>query len=304
MLRSTSSSGTKRFDAGHWAERIFVSALFACPAGAPRNEQGINDLSTIPKRLDSLGKTALYPSHSRIPQVLLFEFLELSRCIWESLKIYYQYCMPGKNSVPGAVIAIQTFGDFLGFNPHGHVLVTDGCFPELGLFKVAPAVRLKYLEKIFRSKVFTLLLAKGKITPDLINLLKSWKHSGFQVFCGPRIHPREKASMENLARYIIRASFSQERMTYLPEESWIIYRSKDNRQEKIFDALDWLAAMCSHIPDQREQMVRYYGFYSNVSRGLRQKENEDALYSLTIYGNTLCAASSSGEADCSLFCNY
>jgi len=24
-------------------------------------------------------------------------------------------------------------------------------------------------------------------------------------------------------------------------------------------------------------MVRYYGFYSNVFRGLRQKENEDAL---------------------------
>jgi len=30
--------------------------------------------------------------------------------------------------------------------------------------------------------------------------------------------------MENLARYIIRASFSQERMTYRPEESPIIYR--------------------------------------------------------------------------------
>jgi hypothetical protein len=35
--------------------------------------------------------------------------------------------------------------------------------------------------------------------------------------------------------------------------------------------------MTSHIPDQREQMVRYYGFYSNVSRGLRQKENQDNL---------------------------
>jgi len=31
--------------------------------------------------------------------------------------------------------------------------------------------------------------------------------------------------MENLARYIIRASFSQDRMTYLPKESKIIYRS-------------------------------------------------------------------------------
>ncbi len=38
------------------------------------------------------------------------------------------------------------------------------------------------------------------------------------------------------------------------------------------DALDWLAAMTTHIPDQGEQMVRYYGFYNNVSRGLRQKK--------------------------------
>jgi putative transposase len=78
--------------------------------------------------------------------------------------------------------------------------------------------------------------------------------------------------MENLARYITRASFSQERMTYLPEESPIIYRSKDNRQEKIFDALDWLAAMISHTPDHGEQMVRYYDFfYGSFSRGHRQK---------------------------------
>ena len=83
--------------------------------------------------------------------------------------------------------------------------------------------------------------------------------------------------MENLARYIIRASFSQELMTYLPEESKIVYRSKDHRQEKTFEALDWLAAMTSHIPNQGERMVRYYGFYSNASRGHRQKENTDGL---------------------------
>jgi len=36
-----------------------------------------------------------------------------------------------------------------------------------------------------------------------------------------------------------------------------------------------LAAMCSHIPNKGEQMVRYYGFYSNVSRGDRKKEGSD-----------------------------
>jgi len=46
--------------------------------------------------------------------------------------------------------------------------------------------------------------------------------------------------MENQARYIIRASFSQERMTYLPEGIRIIYRLKDKRQEKIIDAVAWL----------------------------------------------------------------
>jgi hypothetical protein len=44
--------------------------------------------------------------------------------------------------------------------------------------------------------------------------------------------------MENLARYMIRASFSQERMTYLQDESKVVYRSKDGKNEKTFDALE------------------------------------------------------------------
>ncbi len=41
-----------------------------------------------------------------------------------------QAACAGRRSRPcrGAVIAIQTLGDFLGFNPHLHVLCSDGCF--------------------------------------------------------------------------------------------------------------------------------------------------------------------------------
>ncbi|NLN61137.1 MAG: hypothetical protein GX147_10700 [Deltaproteobacteria bacterium] len=42
--------------------------------------------------------------------------------------------------------------------------------------------------------------------------------------------------MENLARYIIRASFSQERMKYLDQEGKVIYRSKDGKNHKPFPA--------------------------------------------------------------------
>jgi len=44
-----------------------------------------------------------------------------------------------------------------------------------------------------------------------------------------------------------------------------------------FDALEWIAAMCSHVPNKGEQMVRYYGFYSNVSRGKRKNQDQDDL---------------------------
>jgi len=102
---------------------------------------------------------------------------DLSRCARETLKLFYQ-CASGKeNAASGAVIAIQTFGDFLGFNPHCPVLVSDGCFYEPGSFSVALPLERKGLEKLFRSKVLKLLLAKGKITPGggkYVRLL--WTH--------------------------------------------------------------------------------------------------------------------------------
>jgi hypothetical protein len=152
---------------------------------------------------------------------------------------------------------VQTFGDFLGFNPHGHILVTDGCFYGKGMFRVAPPLELKKLEAIFRHKVFCMLIARGKISREMIAMLSTWRHSGFNVFCGNRIQPKEKEVMETLARYIIRASFSQERMQYLADEGTVIYSAKDDKDRKVFDAPEWLAVMCSHVPNREEQMVRY-----------------------------------------------
>mgnify|MGYP001062314140 CR=1 FL=1 len=40
-------------------------------------------------------------------------------------------------------------------------------------------------------------------------------------------------------------------------------------------ALEWLAAMFSHVPNKGEQKVRYYGYYSNVVRGKQKKADTD-----------------------------
>ena len=75
--------------------------------------------------------------------------------------------------IPGAVIAVQTFGDFLGFHPHLHILCRGGCFYGNGMFRVTPLFELKHLEEIFMREVFKMLLSKEKITPELVDMHKT-----------------------------------------------------------------------------------------------------------------------------------
>jgi hypothetical protein len=46
-------------------------------------------------------------------------------------------------------------------------------------------------------------------------------------------------------------------------------------QRRFLPVLDWIAAITAHIPDKGEQLVRYYGYYSNVSRGKRKKNKAE-----------------------------
>jgi hypothetical protein len=44
----------------------------------------------------------------------------------------------------------------------------------------------------------------------------------------------------------------------------------------VFDALDFLAEVTQHIPDPGEHLIRYYGWYSNKSRGRRARDQRAA----------------------------
>ena len=63
------------------------------------------------------------------------------------------------------------------------------------------------VETLFQRTAFKMLLAKGKITREMVAMLSNGRLFGFHVFCGNRISPNDETAMENLARYIIRASY-------------------------------------------------------------------------------------------------
>jgi Zn finger protein HypA/HybF involved in hydrogenase expression len=214
-----------------------------------------------------------------IPKIIRIYFLfdrallkDLARIAWEVLSCYYKNSVSKEGTTPAAICSIQTFGDMLGYNPHLHILCADGGFGERGIFYAAADLDGPALEPLFRHKILSMLKRRGLITDRVIELISNWRHSGFNVYCGDRIYPRDGQSMENISRYIIRASFSTERLNYISEDSRVIYKSKTGNDTKEFEALDFIASITSHIPNRNEQTVRYLGYYSNVSRGKRKKQ--------------------------------
>ena len=113
-----------------------------------------------------------------------------------------------------------------------------------------------------------LLLAEEKITQHTVELLLSWRHSGFSVFAGDVVEPDDRAGLERLAAYILHAPFSQARIAYNRQARTVTcYRRKVKPGQApavIRPALDWLADLTLHIPERGQQLVRYYGRYANV----------------------------------------
>jgi len=115
-----------------------------------------------------------------------------------------------------------------------------------------PKVDSKPLEDIFRARVFTMLKEEEKITEELIDKLMNWNHSGFSVHKGEQIARNDEEGREKLAQYIIRNTFSMEKLTCNEETGTVIYHSKmthgkDKKNFKVYTAEAFIAAITQQI---------------------------------------------------------
>ena len=97
----------------------------------------------------------------------------------------------------------ETPEKYLDFLPHLHALVADGLFVRSGLFYVLPKASLKPLEELFRARLITFLVEKGLLPPERAQVLRTWQHSGFNVYRSQRVMTDEREDLERFAQYII-----------------------------------------------------------------------------------------------------
>ncbi len=180
--------------------------------------------------------------------------------------------MPGPASSsscrPSAILA--------NFNPHVHVLATDGAFRPDGSFIALPPVPEALLERGFQHAVLVHLTKAGAISEALRAKLLGWLHSGLSVHNQVRVNEDDVHGRMKLAGYMLRAPMALEKMTYDAPTGTVIYRSKMHaglkRNFQLLPGAEWLELLCRHIPDRYEHLVRYVGWYSNRARGERAKQ--------------------------------
>jgi Putative transposase/Transposase zinc-binding domain len=216
---------------------------------------------------------------------------KLCRAAYDTVCDVFKLEIDGDSGVPAMIGAVQTFGDLVHWHSHIHAIVPEGVFTESGHFVHIPDIWKHRAAEFWQERVFCLLLDVCKINAEVVGNMRTWKHSGFSVDNSVRINAGDTAGMQRLIEYIARCPFSLGRMVSLTKDGKILYRaahpnclpfplSGDTsllagipRNFEVFDPLDFLAEVTQHIPNKGEHQIRYYGFYSNKSRGRREKDN-------------------------------
>jgi len=162
------------------------------------------------------------------------------------------------------------------FHPHVHALVTDGVFLRDGSFERVWRWDQHALTELFRRKVLAALRREQRLTEEAHLKLLSWEHAGFSVHVGAPILPDDTQLLEHLARYLCRAPL---RMDNVREEAQrVVVRTPPDpvtgATELRLDPQELVRRLCEQIPAPRQHQVRYFGRYSNRSRGARRLRDQ------------------------------
>ncbi len=199
----------------------------------------------------------------------------LSQSFYASVKEFFQDAAGDRRAVPGMIASLQTYGDEpTRFHSHLHCLTTDGLVSPEGSFVPVACPDPLCLMQLFRHKLVKALLAREKITPRMVEIMQNWVYPGFSVFQGERIDPDDHEARRRLAGHMVHPPIALGRLPYRSEAGQVICYGRQRGRggdvntspARIFPALDFLAALCTHLPDRAQQLVRYYGAIANARR--------------------------------------
>lgn len=175
-----------------------------------------------------------------------------------------------QNFKPGIMCTLHTFGRDLKWNPHIHMLCTEGGAGNIEVFRIIKHINFKSLRYRWQKLILDYLsnhlpsyeLPKFK---KIKNEIYKEYENGFYVYAKPDNISSIKQTINYVVRYSGRPAMAQSRILNY-DGTYVTYyyeRHEDGKRlEEKVHVYDFIKRLIKHIPDKNFKVVRYYGIYA------------------------------------------
>jgi len=173
-----------------------------------------------------------------------------------------------KGVMPGIVAVVHTFGRDLKFNPHVHMLLTEGGFDRCKVWQNISFFCYEVLRKKWQyhlcKELRRCVKSRKRELNRIIDKLYQERKEGFYVHAERKMKSARDAA-RYIGRYLARPAIAEWRIEKF-DDTEVVFWYKDHETGKkvqvIMEVERFIGRLISHIPPKSFKMVRKYGLYS------------------------------------------
>lgn len=175
-----------------------------------------------------------------------------------------------QNFKPGIMCTLHTFGRDLKWNPHIHMLCTEGGAGNTEVFRIIrhinfKALRFRWQKLILDYLSYHLPAFELPNFKKIKNLLYNDYKNVFYVYAKPDNITSIQQTINYVVRYTGRPAMAQSRITNY-DGTYVSYYYERHEDGKRIDVTvhvyEFIKNLIKLIPDKNFKVVRYYGIYS------------------------------------------
>ncbi|MFA8994800.1 transposase [Clostridioides difficile] len=195
----------------------------------------------------------------------------LPQCAAKAVTTWMRDLNKSEEFIPGIVTVIHTFGRDLKWNPHVHMMVTEGGTGNKTEWRHIEHISYLALRKRWQKLLLdslTELVGNYSEAKRLKSKLYKDKDKGFYVHAKTQIKSA-KIAAKYIGRYVGRPAIAESRIIKYDGKT-VTYKYTRHEDDKVVvetvTAHEFLKKVIIHIPEKHFKMIRYFGIYSRRSR--------------------------------------
>lgn len=193
------------------------------------------------------------------------------------IKQWFYKLNKSENFIPGYISVLHTFGRDLKWNPHIHMIVTEGASGNKTVWRKIPHISFHALRHTWQTALLK-IFHKQVNTKESLNLkrfLFNRYKDGFYVRAKPSLDQKSHDTIKYIIRYTGRPAMASSRILSYDGDNISFFYERHEDQQKVTECIpvfDFFKRLIIHIPNHQFKMIRYYGLYQ------KKHKNSSQLY--------------------------